>query len=232
MKKTIKGKKWKDGKPIKGILNELDCDRQIIFEEKETGDVVKINAMLKSGQYALYSEEYLPATLEKSGHKKADITLAMIDEDNQKLKYYVADAKSNIRGEDMIFKLCEQWKAGLKYVRDTILCNMEVLIEEEENIIVFTRKFDEEKIARMVQKREEELDDIVKNQNVGIAAAKLLMTKGAKIKKEYELLKLFSEKKFTYCDRYIKEEIHKFEVCKLVYNDGTGKYEYLLNVGV
>ena len=231
MKKTINGKKLKTTElPVKGILNEFYDSRQIIFHEKGTGDVVRLNVTLEKGQYAEYSEEYLPATLEKENHKKADITLTVIDEEQKKMKYVIADVKSNICGEDMIFNLCEQWQAGLKYTRDTILCNLESDIQEEEQVIVFTRKFDEEKIGRMIQGRERKLEELRVNQSKGLSVVKAIMMQGAKLQEEYELLKLFIQKKFSYSDRYVKDEIHEFDVCRLIHNDSTNNYECFLNV--
>ena len=231
MKKTIKGKKLKKTEfPIKGILNEFYDSRQIIFHEKDTGDVVQLNVIVGDGQYAEYSEEYLPATLEKQNHKRADITLAIIDEEQKRMKYIIADAKSNICGEDMIFNLCEQWQAGLKYTRDTILCNLESDIQEEEQVIVFTRNFDEEKIGRMIQGRERKLEELRVNQSKGLSVVKAIMMQGVKLQKEYELLKLFIQKKFSYSDRYAQDEIHEFDICSLIHNDSTNNYECFLNV--
>ena len=51
----IKGDKVKDNKPLlSGRLYRLDESRTVIFEERETGDVVNIIFTIGNHQYGIY----------------------------------------------------------------------------------------------------------------------------------------------------------------------------------
>ena len=57
----IKGDKVKDNKPLlSGRLYRLDESRTVIFEERETGDVVNIIFTIGNHQYGIYGNEYKP----------------------------------------------------------------------------------------------------------------------------------------------------------------------------
>lgn len=229
MSKTLKGNRRKDF--IKGQLNEISEDKTILFLEKDTKDTVVIDIHLKNSEYAVYSEEYLPIELDVTGHKKADITVLLLDEERKHIKYYIADVKSNLTGPERICSLCEQWNAGLRYVRNHILSNFSEEFIEEEHIAVYTRSFDKPRIQRMIEDLNEEIEIMAKNVNKGnMAAIKLRPLKEMKLKQQMVILKDFLEKQFTYSDKFIKEEKHKFEVGELLYEDITQHYQYTLIV--
>ena len=67
----IKGDKVKDNKPLlSGRLYRLDESRTVIFEERETGDVVNIIFTIGNHQYGIYGNEYKPPFIDDKGGKK------------------------------------------------------------------------------------------------------------------------------------------------------------------
>ena len=57
----IKGDTVKDNKRLlSGRLYRIDISRTIVFEEKDTDDVVHINFHINDGQYGIYGNEYKP----------------------------------------------------------------------------------------------------------------------------------------------------------------------------
>lgn len=228
MNRTLKGSRKH---LIKGQLNEINEDKNISFMEKETNDEVLIKFHLSDAEYAIYAEEYLPLELSNKGHKKADITVLLLDEEKKRIKYYIADVKSNITGPERICSLCEQWNAGLNYVRYHILSAFESDFTEEEHIAVYTREFDESRIQRMIVDLENKISHMNANADKGIQAAiKLRMLEGVKLQEELPIVKDFLEKRFTYSDRFVKEEKHAFEVGQLLHDDVSQNYQYTLDV--
>lgn len=220
MKKSIKGRKWKKDSPQKTVLNEVLSSKEIIFLEKETKDMVYINFSLKENQYGMYAEEYIPNTLTPDGHKKADITAFILDEDAQKGKYYVADVKSDVGGRDVIFHLCEQWQAGLKYLNHTVVYQLDDDFDMEKNLMVITRNFDIERIKKELNSEKKKIQDMEKYGITSLPAAKLYAQQAVKIKKECEVLEKFVEKKFYFQDRSeIKEYLFKVGKLEKVEND-------------
>lgn len=228
MKKSIKGKRWSKNSPQKTVLNEILDDKEIIFLEKETKDTVNIQFSIKENQYAVYSEEYLPDTVAVIGHKKADITVFIFDEDAGKGKYYLVDVKSNIGGRDVIFHLCEQWKDGLKYLNHSVFPYLNEDFKAEEHLMIITRKFDVERIKRELESERKELQNIKENATKMLGAAKLYAQKAVMIKKECEILEKFIENRFFYQERSEKKE-YLFEVGNLNKTE-TGSYLYYLFV--
>lgn len=85
MRKAVKGRKWINGKaPVKGVLNQAMESRETDFQEKRTNDTVHIQLVIHENQYGFYSEEYLPDTVSREGHKRADISVVIIDENASK----------------------------------------------------------------------------------------------------------------------------------------------------
>lgn len=115
----------------------------------------------------------------------------------------------------MIFKLCGQWIAGLKYVRSSILNHMPEDTVEEEHMMVITRLFDEDKIQQMIEKRQNEIEVMENRTGMSLAAEKNRLLRGIPLQKELELLKYFINRQFIYHDRMIKNEVHNFEVALL-----------------
>jgi len=214
MKKSIKGRKWTRNSPQKTVLNEILDNKKVTFSEKETGDIVYIDFSIKENQYAMYAEEYISDTITVSGHKKADITAFILDEEAESGKYYLADVKSDVGGKDVIFHLCEQWQDGLKYLNHTVICYLSEHFNIEEHLMVITRNFDIERIKRELASDKEELQNIEENAQKMLGAAKIRAQKAAAIKRECEILEKFAEKRFSYYDKSEKKE-YLFEVGKL-----------------
>jgi len=210
MKQTIKGLKWKENSPQKGILNLVRESKRIEFKEKETKDIVLINIEISENEYALYSEEYLPATLTPSGHKKADITVVLLNESKNKGVFYLGDVKSDIGGKDVIIHLCEQWNAGIEYLNNSIIAYLDEELNMEEHLVVITRNFDISRIKAQLNRDKKEIERLEKEAEVSLAAVKLLNQR-MDLRKSCEILEKFAEHKFLYKNK----KCYSFEVIKL-----------------
>lgn len=229
MNRTIKGRRLGNNVPIKGSLHIVEESRSILFEEKNTKDRVNINCSLKKGQYGVYSEEYLPETVMGEGHKRADITALVMDEDENIGNLYLADVKSDIGGEDVIFHLCEQWQDGLKYMNHGIICYLNDSFEMHEKLMVITRNFDTERIKKEIGGRKRRIEELKSNSLNMLSARKQLAVGGAKMQKEMELLGRFVQKKFIYKEgKQEREYIFSIGILE----EKRGRFEYDLEVSL
>lgn len=133
----IKGDTVKDNKRLlSGRLYRIDISRTIVFEEKDTDDVVHINFHINDGQYGIYGNEYKPSFVEDQGSKKADILALVIDDKHRRYSSWVFDVKKTIGGED------DEEEAHIGYItrclqrdriQETILRKRSYLEKEKEN---------------------------------------------------------------------------------------------------
>lgn len=199
--KKIKGRKWRSTSPIKGNLNEVDKDMTIRFSEEQqdgTCDIVNLKFELKEEQYGEYAEEFLPDTVTKVGHNVIDITALLVDEINQKGIWYLLDVKADIGGEDVIFHLMEQWKCAYQYLRNSVL-NYVSPIEFSDNLGIVTRNFDEQRVKKAIEQKENVIDDCDGKAIKSIAEAKKRKD-NIKLKQEVKYLSDFLDRKFYYKD--------------------------------
>ena len=133
----IKGDTVKDNKRLlSGRLYRIDISRTIVFEEKDTDDVVHINFQINDGQYGIYGNEYKPSFVEDHGSKRADILALVIDDKHRRYSSWVFDVKKTIGGED------DEEEAHIGYItrclqrdriQETILRKRSYLEKEKEN---------------------------------------------------------------------------------------------------
>lgn len=133
----IKGDTVKDNKRLlSGRLYRIDISRTIVFEEKDTDDVVHINFHINDGQYGIYGNEYKPSFVEDHGSKRADILALVIDDKHRRYSSWVFDVKKTIGGED------DEEEAHIGYItrclqrdriQETILRKRSYLEKEKEN---------------------------------------------------------------------------------------------------
>ncbi len=206
----IQGIKLKKGQvPQKGSLYQIKENYVISFKEKGSSENVDIQFELAGEQTGFYAEEYRPNTIAKEGANVIDITAFIIDEGAQKCNWYVFDVKKDVGGEDVIFHLCEQWQAGLKYLKNSVLVYLEDF-KMEEHIGVITRQFDEARIAKAISLRESKIKKIDDFPSETIVGRKMRMER-PKIEAEKNLLKHILNRKFFYKENGISK-CYTFEV--------------------
>lgn len=199
--KKIKGRKWRSDSPIKGILNEIAENRTICFCEKqkdETEDRAELRFILRENQYGEYAEEYLPDTVNGQGRKVIDITALLVDETEKKGIWYLLDVKKDVGGEDVVFKLMEQWKCSYQYLRNSIL-NYIPEIEFSNHLGVVTRNFDEQRIRKTIELKKKVIHDCDGKIVQSIAGAKK-RNENIKLKQEIKFLSDFLNRNFAYKD--------------------------------
>lgn len=69
----IRGEKIRDNeKLLRGRLYRLISSRVVVFEEKDTKDIVNLNFIILDGQYGIYGEEYKPPFIESQGEDRGN----------------------------------------------------------------------------------------------------------------------------------------------------------------
>lgn len=153
----IKGDKVKDNKPLlSGRLYRIDENRTIVFEEKETGDIVNIVFSINNHQYGVYGNEYKPPFVDDKGGKKADILVLVVDDKQRCFSSWVLDVKKSVGGEDVICHLVEQLIQSVKHKR-AITSYLEEY-EEEQHIGYITRDLQRSRIQETICKKRDYLD--------------------------------------------------------------------------
>lgn len=230
MKKSIQGRRWNGNSPVKGTLNEILGDKEVFFEEKETKDNVSLNFRICKNQYALYSSEYKPSTTTEVGRKKVDITVFIAEEDKNRARYYLADVKKDVGGKDVIFHLLEQWKAGIKYIKHSILAYLPPEVEVEKHVMVITRNFDINRVSCEKEIMQLEYEEWIENAKRSLAAKKQLLIKGSKNLAETKILEKFEAYEFIYEDGKEKE-LFTFEVGNAIaQTENTYLYEMTIEL--
>jgi len=153
----IKGDTIKENKELlSGRLYKIDKCRKVIFEEKDTKDIVYINFAIKDHQYGIYGKEYKPSFVEDKGGKKADILVLVIDENSKRFSSWVVDVKKSIGGEDIIYHLVEQLMESVKH-KKAIATYLDDF-EEEQHIGYITRDLQRDRIRETISKKSSYLE--------------------------------------------------------------------------
>lgn len=102
------------------VMYWFDCSMDIIVEEKQiisnTLDRAILHYMVRNGDRAYFSEEYLPAGMLKEGTKTPDITAILESSAERKVKWYIYDLKDTVINAETALKLCSQWHSGIEHI--------------------------------------------------------------------------------------------------------------------
>ncbi|MCH5344849.1 MAG: hypothetical protein J1E64_12500 [Acetatifactor sp.] len=182
----IKGNKIIEGKELQsGQLYRVETCRTIIFDEKETNDVVNINFCLQGNQYGIYGNEYKPPFVDDNGGKKADILILVIDDNDKCFSSWIFDVKKTVGGEDVICHLVEQLIESVKH-KSAIATYLEGY-KEEQHIGYITRDLQRDRIQETISKKSSYLEKEKANIKcmpllIGTEARLKLLKEDAKLK--------------------------------------------------
>ena len=98
---------------------EFSTDIMVMEDQKQKDgsiDQTILHFMLREGEKAYFSEEYLPAGMRKDGVKKPDITAIIESNVCMKIKWYVYDMKDTVINAKVAGKLCSQWHKGIEHL--------------------------------------------------------------------------------------------------------------------
>ncbi len=152
----IQGKKLRERDPIqKNNLYSFAGNKIISFDEEGSGKV-DIDYRLREEQVGYYCYEYRPTTVPANGAKTIDITAFVIDELQKRVKGCLYEVKKTVGGKDELLDLCEQWNAGIKYWRHSVVTYLDDCTVEEE-IGVFADCYDAPRIQSIVAQLEQEM---------------------------------------------------------------------------
>lgn len=204
----LKGRLWKTGKPVSGnTLYELRTSQTVPFEEMhEDGsrDTVDVEFQIKESQRGFYAKEYRPPFIDENGCRKADILTLVIDETQQRCKSSIYDVKADVGGEDVIFKLIEQWCDSIHH-KNSLIESLRGY-EETQEIGVITRQYDEARIRATIDKKTEKRNELTNGPDT-IAKAKVKQQVW-KLDEELKKLTLFQEGKFTFYSETYSYAVH------------------------
>lgn len=188
-----------------GTLYKILQSREIIIDEERTKDRVIVEYIVQNGQYGICCSEYKPPFIDDKGAKKVDILVLVIDEENKKFSSWILDMKQSVGGEDVIFHLLEQLQDSLKH-KNVLAVYMDDF-REEQHLGFVTRDLQIERIKESVERKEKELNDIMKSSiQVSSIIRNRRMISSIKLKKEIEMLSMFLDKKMK-----IKDQIYPIE---------------------
>lgn len=219
----IKGDIIKENKKLfSGRLYTVDKSGTIVFEEKETNDVVYINYEIKNNQYGIYGNEYKPPFAGDEEGKKADILVLVIDEEYRRFSSWVVDVKKTVGGEDVIYHLVEQLIESVKHKR-AVTTYLEGF-EEEQHIGYITRDLQRDRISETISKKSSYLE----KEKANIEHMPVLIAKGAHLKLLEEEAKLKIMVAFQ--NNRIKIGKDVFEIENYISEEQNDKFVYNLNV--
>lgn len=219
----IKGDTIKENKKLlSGRLYRVDTCRTIVFEEKDTNDIVNINFAINGNQYGIYGNEYKPPFVDDNGGKKADILVLVIDEDGKRFSSWVVDVKKTIGGEDVICHLIEQLMESVKH-KKAIATYLEEF-DEEQHIGYITRDLQKDRIQETISKKNSYLE----KEKANIACMPVLIGTAARLRllKEEAKLKIIVAFQNDYIE--IGKNIYKIE--SYISEEQDNKFVYNLDV--
>lgn len=163
-------------KYTKSKMYEFDFSTDImVVEEQGDGsiDQTVLHYLLKQGDKAYFSEEYLPVGMKKEGVKKPDITAVIENDSSMKVKWYIYDMKDTVINVKVAAKLCGQWHKGIEHLsKEYLTTKSEYQIEDSLGVI--TRYWDKDKLQEDINSQQEKLD----NQNGLLTSRKSLIKEG------------------------------------------------------
>lgn len=145
---------------IKSTMYEFDFSTDIMVVETQntdgSTDCTMLHYMLKNGDKAYFSEEYLPFGMSKRGVKKPDITAIIENPENTKAKWFIYDMKDTVINAQTAGKLCSQWHKGIEHLTSEYL-ETKSDYQMEDSVGVITRYWDKDKLQEDIQKYQERL---------------------------------------------------------------------------
>lgn len=167
--------KWRNGISVqRKHLYEIEENARIPIEEVQNDgsrDRVILDFQLEQGQMGCFANEYLPSGESKDGKNVIDITAAMIDTHSKYVRCHLYDIKDTLGGEHTAVKLCNQWNAGLTYLSNGILNELDGY-EVRRDIGVFTRNYDEHRMRNTHKLLEHKLENLKQSEKVPLATRK------------------------------------------------------------
>lgn len=162
---------------IKSTMYEFDFTTDIMVTEEQlkdaSSDQTILHYLLKEGDKAYFSEEYLPAGMKKDGVKKPDITAIIENSVDMKAKWYIYDMKDTVINAQVAGKLCNQWHKGIEHLsKEYLESKTEYQIEDSVGVIV--RYWNKDKLQEDINTYEERLS----NKNNLLTARKSLTKAG------------------------------------------------------
>lgn len=189
----------------KNHLYNVGESRVLQHEEKQddgTKDIVQLNFQFKEDEKALYGKEWHPGFLKAKNCKAADILALVYNTSKKRVTTYLWDVKRTIGGEDVICDLVKQLQASYLH-KNSMLMYLENFVESA-HMGVITAVFDEERIKKAIEKKQNKED------KSGLVAPML----GGKVKK----MELDEKAKITILEDFlqrrinIKNKLHPLEV--------------------
>lgn len=121
----MKAQKLKQGMDYnKTVMYWFDCSRDITVEERQANNTLDraiLHYMVRDGDRAYFSEEYVPEGTSKEGTKKPDITAILENGAERKVKWYIYDLKDTVIHANTAVKLCNQWHSGIEHIEEQYL---------------------------------------------------------------------------------------------------------------
>ena len=107
------------------VMYCFDCSMDITVEEKQantdTLDRAILHYLVRDGDRAYFSKEYIPVGMPKEGIKRPDITAIMENSAERKVKWYIYDLKDTVINTKTVLKLCSQWHSGIEHIEEQYL---------------------------------------------------------------------------------------------------------------
>lgn len=134
----------------KSVMYCFYCSMDIPVEEKQkdnTLDRTILHYMLRDGDKAYLSEEYLPEGMSKEGVKKPDITAILESSAERRVKWYIYDMKDTVIKSETALKLCNQWHSGIEHIESQYLNDLDGY-SIESSLGVISRYWCKEKLQK------------------------------------------------------------------------------------
>lgn len=216
----LSGKIWSKGKTVsRNTLYEIKSSHKLPFEEVQgdgSRDTVDVEFSLSGSQRGFYAEEFRPSFVQQSGCRKVDILAMVVDEGRQRFKSFIYDVKVNVGGEDVVFKLIEQWSASIQH--KNALATYLQGYDEQLEIGVITRQYDEMRIYSAIEKKRAKRAELTEGPDT-IAKTKIKQQLW-QLDEELKYLTLFHDGKFVFCNKTYSYVVH------ILVEQRTGNYHY------
>ncbi len=126
----MKAQKLRQGKGYDNrVMYCFDCSMDITVEEKQpntnTLDRAILHYIVRDGDKAYFSKEYVPIGMSKKDTKKPDITAIMESSAERKVKWYIYDIKDTVINTKTVLKLCSQWHSGIEHIEEQYLNDLD-----------------------------------------------------------------------------------------------------------
>lgn len=192
-----------DGSYQKSQAYKIRANRTVIFTEKQEDgscDTVQLDFLLNEQQEAIFSEEYKPANVDEC--KKIDLTAIVyqlipgtkdIDSETP-FTIYLYDVKDSVRGNEMIFHLIEQWRAGIQNALDFT----RYAEENHYHIGVITRNYDSEWLAKQIEVYRSQTERYKKQEHLPRLVRAKSGAQQLRVKEQLKVLEEFQNRTFRY----------------------------------